>query len=158
VAIVALMTIKLAPSATGSGITEIMACLNGVNYPNFVGWKVLFVKSVGVVMSIGGSLAIGKEGPLAHIGCCIGVMIVYLPIPAFKYFQNEVSKREFFAAGVSAGVSAAFGSPIGGSLFAYELSHPTTFWTFDMIWRVFFCSSVSTYTLSILNQINTNGI
>ena len=26
-----------------------------------------------------------------------------------------------------------------------------------MIWRVFFCSSVSTYTLSILNQINTNG-
>jgi chloride channel 7 len=48
-------------------------------------------------------------------------------------------------------VSAAFASPIGGSLFAYELSKPTTFWNFSMIWRSFFCCSVSTYTISFLN-------
>jgi len=53
-------------------------------------------------------------------------------------------------AGVSAGVSAAFGAPIGGALFSYELSKPTTFWTFAMIWRTFFCCSCSTFTLSFL--------
>lgn len=38
--------------------------------------------------------------------------------------------REFLAAGISAGVSVAFGAPIGGALFAYEISGPATFWTF----------------------------
>jgi chloride channel 7 len=61
-----------------------------------------------------------------------------------------VSKREFLAGGASAGVSAAFGAPIGGALFSYELSRPATFWTFGMIWRIFFCCSISTFTLSFL--------
>jgi H+/Cl- antiporter ClcA len=56
-------------------------------------------------------------------------------------------------AGISAGVSAAFASPIGGALFSYEMSKPNTFWTFAMLWRTFFCSSISTFTLSILNQL-----
>ena len=59
-------------------------------------------------------------------------------------------------AGISAGVSAAFGAPIGGALFSYELSKPSTFWTFSMIWRTFFCSAVSTYMVSLFNQIK-NG-
>jgi H+/Cl- antiporter ClcA len=68
-----------------------------------------------------------------------------------------VHKREFLCAGVSAGVSAAFAAPIGGSLFAYELSKHTAFWNFAMIWRSFFCCSVSTYTISFLNQIRHHG-
>lgn len=57
------------------------------------------------------------------------------------------------AGGASAGVSAAFGAPIGGALFSYELSRPATFWTFSMLWRIFFCCSISTFTLSLLSQI-----
>lgn len=107
-----------------------------------------------MILGIAASLCIGKEGPLAHIGSIWGQIVIHnIPIPQFDYFKNDVSKREFLAGGVSAGVSAAFGSPIGGSLFSYELSKPTTFWTFNMLWRVFFCSSVSTYTLSLAKQI-----
>jgi H+/Cl- antiporter ClcA len=58
--------------------------------------------------------------------------------------------REFVAAGISAGVSAAFGAPIGGALFAYELSGPSTFWTLKLIWRNFFCASIATFTLAVL--------
>lgn len=47
-------------------------------------------------------------------------------------------------------MSAAFGSPIGGSLFVYEISRPSTFWSFGLTWKIFFCSSVSTFTLNIL--------
>jgi chloride channel 7 len=51
------------------------------------------------------------------------------------------------AAGSSAGVAAAFGAPIGGALFSYEISKPNTFWSFSMLWRVFFSAAVSTFML-----------
>ena len=54
------------------------------------------------------------------------------------------------AAGAAAGVSAAFGSPIGGSLLVYEISKPSTYWSFELTWKIFFCSSISTFTLNIL--------
>ena len=56
-------------------------------------------------------------------------------------------------------MSAAFGSPIGGALFAYEISKPTTFWTFRTLWLVFFTSAVSTLTLAFLtNMLKGNVI
>ena len=54
------------------------------------------------------------------------------------------------AAGASAGVSCAFGAPIGGALFSYEISKPNTFWTFSMLWRVFAACSIATFLLGIL--------
>jgi chloride channel 3/4/5 len=53
------------------------------------------------------------------------------------------------AAGASCGVSVAFGAPIGGALFSYEISKPNTFWTFSMLWKVFAATSIATFTLSI---------
>jgi chloride channel 7 len=152
------LTITIGPGSTGSGIAEIMAILNGINYPGFISVGVLFCKCFCVILGICASLCIGKEGPLAHIGACVAYFIIYyVPIKKFDYFKNEVSKREFLAGGASAGVSAAFGAPIGGALFSYELSRPATFWTFSMLWRIFFCCSTSTFTLSILSQIADDG-
>ena len=152
------LTVYVGPGANGSGIAELMAIFNGVNYPNFIGKRTLFVKIVAVILAISGFLCVGKEGPLAHIGAVTAMIVVYyLPISKFDYFKNDVVKREFMAAGTSAGVAAAFAAPIGSALFSYELSKPTTFWTFSMIWRVFFCSSVSTFTLSLLSQIKEHG-
>ena len=145
------MTVKFGPGANGSGIAELMAYLNGVNYPKLINISSLITKIIGVVLGIAGGLSIGKEGPLAHIGAVIAVMVIYyIPIPGFDCFKNDVSKREFVCGGISAGVSAAFGAPIGGALFSYELSKPTTFWTFSMLWRIFFCCCCSTFTLSFL--------
>jgi chloride channel 7 len=118
--------------------------------PKLIGFRTLVVKILGTSLGVSASLAIGKEGPLAHIGAIVGHMVVYMPFTFCKYFQNEAFKREVAAAGAAAGVSAAFGSPIGGSLFAYEISRPSTFWSFDLTWKIFFCSSISTFTLNIL--------
>jgi len=75
------LTITIGPGANGSGIAEIIAVLNGVNYPGFIGWGVLFCKCLCVILGICASLCIGKEGPLAHIGAIVAYMIVYyLPI------------------------------------------------------------------------------
>lgn len=152
------LTVYLGPGANGSGIAEIMAMLNGVNYPGYISYKSLFTKIFGVILAISASLCVGKEGPLAHIGAIVANIVIYnIPIEKFKYFQNDVHKREFMCAGISAGVSAAFAAPIGGAMFAYELSKPTTFWRFSMIWRIFFCASISTYTLSVWDQIHEYG-
>lgn len=148
------MTITIGPGAAGSGVPECMAYLNGVNYPNLICFKTFIIKCICVVMVISTNLFVGKEGPLAHIGANIGVLVIYYtPFKLFEYFKNDVSKRELAAAGISAGVSAAFGAPIGGCLFSYEISKPTTFWSFDMLWMTFFCSAVSTATISFLKQL-----
>mmetsp|Transcript_40703 Transcript_40703/g.39306 ORF Transcript_40703/g.39306 Transcript_40703/m.39306 type:complete len:520 (+) Transcript_40703:73-1632(+) len=149
----AVMTAYWGPGAAGSGTAELMGYLNGINYPKFISFKTLITKIVATILAVASGLCIGKEGPLAHIGAIVGVAVVYLPFYCFQTFRNDLDKRELSAAGAAAGVSAAFGSPIGGSLFAYEISRPTTFWSFGLMWKTFFCSSVSTFVLNILTNL-----
>jgi H+/Cl- antiporter ClcA len=80
------LTIYVAPKATGSGIPELMGMLNGVEIPDFLSYKVLFVKVVGVCLAVAATLCIGKEGPLAHIGAMVAVLTIYLPISWMKQF------------------------------------------------------------------------
>lgn len=54
---------------------------------------------------------------MVHIACCIGNILSYL-FP--KYGRNEAKKREILSAAAAAGVSVAFGAPIGGVLFSLE--------------------------------------
>ena len=148
-----LLTVYVGPGANGSGVAEIMGLLNGVNYKGVISMRTGFVKVVGVVLAVVGSLCVGKEGPLAHIGAVVAILITYMPYKGFRLFQNDHEKRQLIAAGASAGVSAAFGSPIGGALFTYEISKPNTFWSFSMLWLVFFASAISTLTLAILTNL-----
>eukprot|EP00351_Strombidinopsis_sp_SopsisLIS2011_P003652 CAMPEP_0116876788 /NCGR_PEP_ID=MMETSP0463-20121206/8649_1 /TAXON_ID=181622 /ORGANISM="Strombidinopsis sp, Strain SopsisLIS2011" /LENGTH=195 /DNA_ID=CAMNT_0004523581 /DNA_START=54 /DNA_END=641 /DNA_ORIENTATION=- len=87
------LTIFVGPGANGSGIAEIMGHLNGVNYPNVIGFKTLIVKVFGTVLAVTGGLCIGKEGPLAHIGANIAIMTAYMPIEGFRTLQNDVHRR-----------------------------------------------------------------
>ena len=147
------LTAYLSPQAAGSGVAETMGILNGVKYPDFITIQALIVKFFGVALGVSGGLTIGKEGPLVHMGAIVGQAIPYLPLGISKYFRNDFEKRKLLAVGVASGVSAAFGAPIGGALFAYELSKPNTFWSFSLTWKVFFASTIATFTLSIFKQI-----
>ena len=153
VLIACLLTIYVGPGANGSGIAEIMGLLNGINYPGAIGIRTLFVKIFGTIFAVSGGLTIGKEGPLAHIGANIGSLVCHLPFNGFYTLRNDVIKRQMIAAGASCGVSAAFGAPIGGALFSYEISKPNTFWTFSMLWRVFAACSICTFLLGIFNSL-----
>jgi H+/Cl- antiporter ClcA len=134
-------------------VAEAMGYLNGVILPDFISLKVLGVKFVGLILAVSSGLCGGKEGPLVHIGSIVGCSITLLPFNMFKYFRNDTERRKFIAIGLASGVSAAFGAPIGGSLFAYELSKPNTFWSFSLTWRVFFACSISTFFLNIFKSI-----
>ena len=70
-----------------------------------------------MMLAVSAGLSLGKEGPLVHVACCIGNIIAYM-FP--KYGRNEAKKREILSASAAAGVSVAFGAPIGGVLFSLE--------------------------------------
>ena len=148
-----LLTVFYGPYAYGSGVPEIMGALNGVNAGGAINISSLITKAVGTSFSLIGGLCVGKEGPLAHIGAISGWVIPYIPIKAFAPFRNDYDKRVMMAAGCAGGVAAAFGAPIGGVLFTYEVSKPNTFWTFKMLWNVFITSAVAVSTLGFLQQL-----
>lgn len=151
--IAGLMTTYYGQGAAGSGVAELIGYMNGINYPGFIGVNILLTKIVGVVLAVSGRLCVGKEGPLAHIGAIVGVFVPYIPGFGFEFLQNDEKRRQFVAAGASAGVSVAFGAPIGGALFAYEMSRPNTFWRFSMIWKVFVSCAIANFWVSIMTQL-----
>jgi H+/Cl- antiporter ClcA len=67
-----LLCVAWVPAAAGSGIPEVKAYLNGVRVKRFSSFSLFFVKIVGTILSVASSLAVGKEGPLIHIGAIVG--------------------------------------------------------------------------------------
>lgn len=104
------------PVAAGSGIPLVKCYLNGIKVPKVVRLKTLIVKAVGVITSVIGGLAGGKEGPMVHCGAVIAAGIsqgksssINKDFGIFRYFRDDHEKRDFVVGGASAGVAAAFG-------------------------------------------------
>lgn len=67
-----------APSAAGSGISEIKCIISGFVMDGFLGWPTLFIKSLGLPLAIAAGLSVGKEGPSVHYAVCVGNSIAKL--------------------------------------------------------------------------------
>lgn len=163
VLIATILVAYVEPVAGGSGIPEIKAYLNGTNYLRLLRLKTLFSKCVGVVFAVAGGLAIGKEGPLVHTGAIIGANITHMTglrrlvkkgsklHQWVHQFRNDKDKRDFVSGGAAAGVSAAFGAPVGGILFSLE--EASSFWSVDLTWKCFLCSMLGTFFLHVWNVV-----
>lgn len=125
---------------------QIKTILSGFIIRGYLGKWTLLIKTVTLVLAVSSGLSLGKEGPLVHVACCCGNLFCSL---FSKYSKNEGKRREvrragallmiFFkqlihveciqilnilsqvlSAAAAAGVSVAFGAPIGGVLFSLE--------------------------------------
>ncbi|XP_017123286.1 H(+)/Cl(-) exchange transporter 7 [Drosophila elegans] len=155
VAFGAAMVTYIEPITAGSGIPQVKSYLNGVKIPRIVRIKTLAVKAIGVITSVVGGLAGGKEGPMIHAGAVVAAGIsqgksttFVKDFRVFKAFRDDHEKRDFVLGGGAAGVSAAFGAPIGGMLFSLE--EAASFWNQNLIWRTLVASIISVFTLNIV--------
>lgn len=140
------IVVQTAKYAAGSGVSEIKTILGGFVIKRFLGLRTLIVKSLVLPMTIASGLAIGKEGPIVHLACCIGNTFPRL-FP--KYKNNEARKREILSASAAAGVAVAFGAPIGGVLFSLE--ELSSFFPSKTMLRSFVCALVSCVTLQFID-------
>ncbi|KAI3406175.1 GEF1 [Candida oxycetoniae] len=142
-----------APFAAGSGISEIKCIISGFVMDGFLGWKTLLIKSIGLPLAIGSGLSLGKEGPSVHYAVCVGNSIAKL---VAKYRKSASKGREFLTATAAAGVAVAFGSPIGGVLFATE--EMSSVFYLSTLWKSYFCSLVAVTTLATMNPFRTGQL
>ena len=139
--------------AKHSGIPEIKTVLGGFVIRRFMGAWTLVVKSLGLCLSVASGLWAGKEGPLVHVACCCANLIMK---PFESLDGNEARKREVMSAAAAAGISVAFGSPIGGVLFSLEqLSY---YFPDKTMWQSFVCAMVAAVTLQFVNPFRTGKI
>ncbi|KAF7724004.1 glycerol ethanol, ferric requiring protein [Apophysomyces ossiformis] len=144
---------EFAPYAAGSGISEIKCILAGFVMKGFLGGWTLVMKSIGLTMAVASNLSIGKEGPSVHMACCVGNVISR----SFQRFRtSKAEMREILTASSAAGVAVAFGSPIGGVLFALE-EMSSTFPNRTM-WKSFFCAMIATMVLQAMNPFRTGKL
>ncbi|KAL5340729.1 chloride channel [Aspergillus crustosus] len=139
--------------ARHSGIPEIKTVLGGFVIQHFMGPWTLTIKSLGLCLSVASGMWLGKEGPLVHVACCCASVIM----KAFDSLNsNEARKREVLSAAAAAGISVAFGAPIGGVLFSLEqLSY---YFPDKAMWQSFVCAMVAAVTLQALNPFRTGNI
>lgn len=144
---------RFAPAAAGSGISEIKCIVSGFVMKGFLGWSTLAIKGLGLPLAIALGLSLGKEGPSVHYAVCVGNCVARL----FKKYRQSASKsREFLTATSAAGVAVAFGSPMGGVLFAME--EIASVFQLLTLWKSYVCALIAVATLSTLNPFRTGQL
>ncbi|KAH8791033.1 chloride channel-like protein 3 [Hyaloscypha finlandica] len=139
--------------AKHSGIPEIKTVLGGFVIRRFMGVWTLAIKSLGLCLAVASGMWLGKEGPLVHVACCCANLFMKL---FGSINDNEARKREVLSAAAAAGISVAFGSPIGGVLFSLEqLSY---YFPDKTMWQSFVCAMTAAVTLQALDPFRSGKL
>ncbi|PKS10314.1 hypothetical protein jhhlp_002065 [Lomentospora prolificans] len=139
--------------AQHSGIPEMKTVLGGFVIRRFLGLWTLITKALGLCLAVGSGMWLGKEGPFVHVACCIANLFTK---PFNNISQNEARKREVLSAASAAGISVAFGSPIGGVLFSLEqLSY---YFPDKTMWQSFVCAMTAAVVLQALDPLRSGKL
>lgn len=77
--------------------------------------RTLAVKFCSCVCAVSSGMPVGPEGPMIHMGSMVGRNLPRIrSLTIFQRFRNPKDARDLITAGSAAGVSAAFGAPVGG--------------------------------------------
>lgn len=98
--------------AAGSGIPQLKLAF--WKDFGFVPFRVIWVKFVAGILSIGGGSSLGREGPSVQLAGAVGSNLAALAGEA------KQSRRAPAAAGAAAGLAAAFNTPLAATTFVLE--------------------------------------
>uniref|UniRef100_A0A146LJA2 Chloride channel protein n=1 Tax=Lygus hesperus TaxID=30085 RepID=A0A146LJA2_LYGHE len=126
----------VAPQSIGSGIPEMKTILRGVALKEYLTFRTLVAKVIGLTATLGSGLPLGKEGPFVHIASISATLLSKLVTSFQSIYENESRNTEMLAAACAVGVASCFGAPIGGVLFSIEVT--TVYFAIRNYWRGFF--------------------
>lgn len=133
---------NLAPEASGSGVQEVEGALDQARP---LRWKrVLPVKFVSSLFSLGSGLLLGREGPTIQIGANIGKMVT----DTFRRPDDEVNP--LVSAGAAAGLATAFNAPLSGIVFVVEELHGHFHYKFFSLAGIMIASSTADFVVRAL--------
>ncbi|HAT3951734.1 MULTISPECIES: H(+)/Cl(-) exchange transporter ClcA [Enterobacteriaceae] len=135
---------RFAQEAGGSGIPEIEGALEELRPVRW--WRVLPVKFVGGMGTLGAGMVLGREGPTVQIGGNLGRMVGDI----FRQ-RGEEARHTLLATGAAAGLSAAFNAPLAGILFIIEEMRPQFRYSLISIKAVFTGVIMSSIVFRIFN-------
>ncbi len=110
--LVGFLLTRFAPEASGSGIPQLKLAF----WKDFgvVPWRVVWVKFVAGVLSIGGGCSLGREGPSVQLAGGVASNL------AGALGEAKQKRRMAAAAGAAAGLAAAFNTPLAAVTFVLE--------------------------------------
>lgn len=107
-----LIITRFCPEAGGSGSPQLKLAF--WKDFGFVRWRVVWVKFLGSVLTVGGGASLGNEGPMVQIGGSLSSNVAgALGVPSHL-------RREATAAGAAAGLAAIFNAPMAAVAFVLE--------------------------------------
>ncbi|CAH1134809.1 unnamed protein product [Ceutorhynchus assimilis] len=138
----------VAPQSIGSGIPEMKTILRGVALKEYLTFKTLVAKVIGLTATLGSGIPLGKEGPFVHIASISATLLSKLVTGFQGIYENESRTTEMLAAACAVGVASCFAAPVGGVLFSIEVT--TTYFAVRNYWRGFFAAVCGATTFRLL--------
>lgn len=126
----------VAPQSIGSGIPEMKTILRGVALKEYLTFRTLIAKVIGLTATLGSGMPLGKEGPFVHIASIVATLLSKLVTGFQGIYENESRTTEMLAAACAVGVASCFAAPVGGVLFSIEVT--TVYFAVRNYWRGFF--------------------
>ncbi|RHY17461.1 hypothetical protein DYB30_010199, partial [Aphanomyces astaci] len=144
----------ISTNSDGSGIPQMKALLAGqLNASNVLSYAALVARCVGTVLSNASGLSVGKEGPFLHM-----ISIMADKLSGLSVFRPTADNFTYIRAGVACGVTAVFGSPLGGVLFSIEVTSQYYAIKYDSLnlWQSVISSSVCVLTFQIISVLKND--
>ncbi|ETL81752.1 hypothetical protein L917_17978 [Phytophthora nicotianae] len=138
----------ISPASDGSGIPTMRGLFAGVfqNPGDTLSFRTLVARSIGTVLSSASALSVGRSGPFTHIMAIIGYLMGKISI--FQRVNYGQQNYNFIRAAVACGVTASFGSPLGGVLFGIEVT--AKYYEIKCLWEGIICSSFCILVFNII--------
>jgi CIC family chloride channel protein len=133
-----LLTWRFAPEASGGGGD---AAIEAYHHGGLLRRRVIPVKGLAAVLALSTGGSGGREGPTMQIGASIGAAVGRL-LPT-----SRAERRVLLVAGIAAGISAVFRTPLGAALLATEMLYRDDFEAEALVPAVF--ASVVSYSVVI---------